>query len=330
VHLPHEVHAERVVGGSYLRADLGAAPVDGAPVDVQGRQGHRTVDVHGQVGDEVVGAHGFEVHEQHLGAVHREGGDHHDSTAGRRAADGIGEGLACPDVVMATIAVGRLDQQDVRRPYGPGGHEEGVLRPPEVAAEDDAPAAVAGDLHRHHRRAQDVPGRGEGDLDAVGHLDRIAEGHRPELVEAGPGLLLGVEGECGLVLREPASVGVSRLLLLQVPAVGEHDAGECGRVRAGEDRPGEPLLHEERDGTGVIDVRVGDHHRVDRPGVDREGRPVPFPQLLEALVEPAVDEHPGGGGVDEELAPRDGAGASEEGEHRDVGSGVGDDGHDAS
>jgi len=61
----------------------------------------------------------------------------------------------------------------------------------------------------------------------------------------------------------------------------------------------------------VVQVSVGDDHRVDGPRINRKPCPVAKSQLLLSLEHPAVDQHPGSLGLNEEAAPRDGTGRTE-------------------
>ena len=56
------------------------------------------------------------------------------------------------------------------------------------------------------------------------------------------------------------------------------------------DRPREPITHESRQVTAVIDVRVGEDDRIDAAGIDRELGPVLQAQGLQTLEQSAVDE----------------------------------------
>ncbi len=81
--------------------------------------------------------------------------------------------LARPGVVVATVAVGGLDQDDVSGIDRRRGNQEGVLLAAQIAAERDAATAVAGQVQGDHRRAEDVTGGSEGQVHTVGHLDGV-------------------------------------------------------------------------------------------------------------------------------------------------------------
>jgi hypothetical protein len=53
--------------------------------------------------------------------------------------------------------------------------------------------------------------------------------------------------------------------------------------------PRKSILDQQRQIAGVVKMRVGQHHRVDGVGSDRERRPIQ-PELLKALKQPTVDQ----------------------------------------
>jgi len=105
---------------------------------------------------------------------------------------------------------------------------------------------------------------------------------------------------------------VGGLFFLQVSGVREQDLEEVRRRPRRVDAPPEAVLHEPRQVARVVDVAVGQDHPVHRRGLDRQTVPVAQSQLLEPLVQPAVDEQPSGVRLDEVLGPRDGPGRTEE------------------
>ena len=86
------------------------------------------------------------------------------------------------------------------------------------------------------------------------------------------------------------AVRAPRVFLLQPCTVEQQHLGEVTCGRRAVDRAGEALFHERGQEAAVVQVRVAQHHRVDRARVDREGRPVALAQRLEALVEAAVEQ----------------------------------------
>jgi hypothetical protein len=173
-----------------------------------------------------------------------------------------------------------------------------VEREPGPGGAEDVPAVVQGEPDpRAHGHL--VPGLGRGD-----------QPHRPVHV------LLGVQGQRRVVLGPAVGVRVPGLLGQQPGAVPQHDLGQLRRVRGGQHPAGEALPHQRGQVAAVVQVGVGQHHRVDEPRLGRERRPVAPPQLPGALEQPAVQQHLAAAGVHQELAPRDGARAAEERQRR--------------
>ena len=118
------------------------------------------------------------------------------------------------------------------------------------------------------------------------------------------------------MLRPASLVRPPGVLLLQVGAVAQDDGGQIGGVASADDATAEPLADEPRQVAAMVEVSMGEHHRVQTGGRNREWGPVPTPQRGDALVEACVDQHPPSTSLDEEAAPGDRAGGTEEAEGR--------------
>ena len=100
-------------------------------------------------------------------------------------------------------------------------------------------------------------------------------------------------------------VGVAGLFFLEVRRIGQHDRAQVARARRAEDPAAKSLRDEPREVAAVIEVGMRQHHGVDARGVDRKRRPVPLPQLLEPLKQPAVHEHAMAAEIDQMLRAGD-------------------------
>ena len=129
-------------------------------------------------------------------------------------------------------------------------------------------------------------------------------------------LLLGEERPGRPVARVAAAVGALGLLLLQAPGVGEHQRAQVLRAGCAENATVEALGHQPRQHPDVVQVGVGEHHRVDGRRRHRRVGPVAEPQLLQALEHAAVDKHPPAVRVDQVARPGDRAGGPQERERR--------------
>jgi hypothetical protein len=117
----------------------------------------------------------------------------------------------------------------------------------------------------------------------------------------------GVERQRRFMLRRPGLVGVSGVLFLQPRRIWEQDARQFDRRRRAVDRPVEAVTRESRQIACVVNVRVSQDHRVDRRRVEGERFPVPQPQFLQALEQPAINHRAVSVNFDKVFRPGDGA-----------------------
>ncbi len=316
VGLDEAARIERIAVAVEIGLDLVAVYGDGGAVDAEGRQSHRAVDVDREVGDPALSDEPTQLEQDDLGPVDGEGRDHDGAAAPGGTDDGILECRERRGGRMPPVTVGRLDDDHVRVGRRRGVAQERVVPAAEVAAHDQAARRLAGDSEGDARGAQDVPRPRKPGGDAIGDLDLLVEAHRAEALQRDAGVGLRVEREGRGVLREPLAVGVGRVLLLEMPTVGEDDPAQLLRRRRSEDGAAVALLHQGRQVARVVDVGVGQHHRVDRFGGHGELAPVAKAQRLLTLEQAAVDEHPRPRGVEQEAASGDGPRRAEEAEDR--------------
>lgn len=112
-HLDKPVRVERLVEnriGPHLRPGVGQS----FAVDAETGQRHRTVQDDGQVGNHAVASQPRQFGQDHLGAVDRERRDEHAAAALRGARDRFSELLPRTFGLVVPVAVGGLEQQNVR------------------------------------------------------------------------------------------------------------------------------------------------------------------------------------------------------------------------
>ena len=100
-------------------------------------------------------------------------------------------------------------------------------------------------------------------------------------------------------------VGVPGFFFLQVRRIGQHDRAQVAGARRAEDPAAKTLRDEPREVTAVIEVGMRQYHGIDARGVDGKRRPVPLPQLLEPLKQPAVHEDAMASEIDQMLRAGD-------------------------
>ena len=252
--------------GAHLAAALG----DRAPVDAQRGQRHRAVDVDRDAG---------------VSRRRRMSRRSSSRTSSVRSTANAGTSTLPPrSIVRRTASASRCGSGTGcrRSPYvdsttivsaaggSAGGRSSGWWRRPRSPLKSTrCPSTVS----VHRRRAEDVPGRPQPQDDAPGDGHVLVERHRLEQRQGALDVVGVVQREGGTVLGEAASVGVRRVLLLEVGAVAEHDRGELGGLRGAADRPAEALPDQARQVAGVVEVGVGQHHLVDGGAGRRGTRP---------------------------------------------------------
>jgi hypothetical protein len=107
---------------------------------------------------------------------------------------------------------------------------------------------------------------------------------------------------------------MERILLLQVAGVRQQQGAQLARRLRGMDRAAEALARQGRQVAAVVDVRMREHHRIDLACGERERLPVAQAQLLQALEQAAVHQHPVALVLEEVFGSGDGAGGAKEGE----------------
>ncbi len=281
----------------------------------------------------------------------REGGDEEDAAPGRRRVHRLGEeaGRFIRLLVLAP-AVGRLHHDDVRAAHD-------LLRvaqdrrpgPAEVPGEDDPPRRPTL-LHVEHddRGAQDVPRVVEGgghpgrDLDRsrvvraaqeeagglrVVHVVERLERFRLEDRRLGTHRALVVLPFGHPRWRRSRATGAQRLLRppapdlgllrLDLPRIDEDEPDELHRGVGRPDGPRIPLADDDREGAAVVEMRVGEEDRIDRPRVVGERKAVAGGFRGRTLEHPAVDDHPCPLGREQELGAGHGGRRAQEPElHR--------------
>src|SRR5271157_1253998 len=174
---------------------------------------------------------------------------------------------------MAPIAIGRLNQHGVGLARRLRRTQNRVAWTPKVTAYENPSRRWARECELDHRRAEDVAGRTKDCLHTPGDFDACMKGYLAEILECTTGIFFSVERQGGRILREALAIRVARILFLKVAAVGEDDPTKnvCPRSRV--NRAAETVAQKAREISGVVDVRVRQHHDVDCGGSDWESGP---------------------------------------------------------
>ena len=109
----------------------------------------------------------------------------------------------------------------------------------------------------------------------------------------------------------PAGLALGELLV-QLPRVEEDQGRQLDGARRGVDRAAVAALDQQRQQAAMVEVRVGQQHRIEVRRIERERDPVADRFVRAALEHPAVDEDARPGGLEEELRAGDRGRATEE------------------
>ena len=226
-----------------------------------------------------------------LGAAHGEGGNHHVAALGHGLVDDLGQivGIA-PHLGVVAVAVGGLHDDIIRPGKVAGVPDDGLVHIAQVAGEDQLLGdAVLRGGDGDAGAAQQMAGIGKADTDPFAQLHILAVFTGSDILLHILRVLHGVEG------LHPGRAGTLRLAvfplgvgLLNMGGVQQHDVHEVGRQAGGEDAALEPLLHQHGHPAGMVDMGVGDEHKVNAAGMEGQGLVV---HLVPSLLQPAVDEY---------------------------------------
>ena len=263
---------------------------------------HRAVHENREHRDPLLRLQALHPVEELLDAADRERRDDQLAAPLRGVVDDLRESVAVVVLLVNAIAIRRFDEQVVRLGHRRRIRQHRPAEPSEIAAEEDGPPVHA---HPHVRRAEQVPGVDEVDLDACRHRHRPVVADRLQLRHGAKRIHLGVERQRRLVFRVVVAVRLRRVFLLQPPRVGQDDLDQVLRALGAEHAAAEALRHQPGQVAAVIEVRVRQHHRLDTRRPDRQVLPVPLAQLLQPLEEPGVHQHARAIRLDQVLRARD-------------------------
>ena len=273
------------------------------PLGVPGQRldRHRAVDEHRQNRDASLFLEPLEPVDQLLDPADREGWNNHAAAARGRAANHLGQLRSVVVFDVHAVAVGRLDEQVVRFRHHRGIRQHGTVEAAEIAAEEDRAAAGA---DARVGRAEQVPGVDEFHLDVRGHRHRPVVADGLELRDRAKRVGLAVERKRRLVFREAVPVRVRRVLFLDPAGVRKDDAAEVLGAGGAVHAAAEPLRHQPREISAMIEVRVRQDDRVNRRRGNRQVRPVPLAKLLQPLEQAGIDQHLRAASIQQVFRPR--------------------------
>lgn len=265
-----------------------------ARVDLVGADGHGAVEKHRLLRQAPLVVEAAKVIQQVLGAAHGEGRNQHIAAIAVGLLENPGQlvdGFLAAAVV--TVAVGRLHQ------YYVGAVEEGrVLHQrrtgvAQIAGEHQTPGqVVVVNFQFHYGRAENMPGIVEGQADARRHFMGLAVGQRLASLEGALGVHRVVQRfDFRLAQARPPLVFPLGVVLLDVRRIQQHQLDQLAGGLGGKDRPAKTRGDQARQEPGVIQVGMGQDHRMDRCGIERERLFVGLFLLAAPLAHAAFEQH---------------------------------------
>jgi magnesium transporter len=182
--------------------------------------------------------------------------------------------LGLLDGLVIAVAVGAFAQDHIGLLKGHGLGQQTVHITPHITGEGQSQHSVAVvQAQVHGRAAQDVAGIRERELDPGCDLRGLGVSGRVEKFKCGWHILLGVQRFLELhfttaLAGTPYIVGM--VVFLDVRTVREHDGAELARGRRAPDRSRKALGHQAGQQAAMVDVRMAEHHDVDRGGLETE------------------------------------------------------------
>lgn len=225
-------------------------------------------------------------------------GDQEVAAGPERGGDLLAQQLATrldAQVLALAVAVGAFDNEVVEPARRLRPVVEGLLLRADVAGEQQAQqrfaAPGAGDLELDRSGAEDMAGVPEARPDPRRGREPLVERPSDDAAHRALGVGLAVDR----LDRAPAAPPVALvepgdLALLDVAAVGQHEAQQVARRLGRQDRAAEALAHQLGQQAAVVDVGVGQHHEVERRRIEGEVAVVELPQGLVALEQAAIDQ----------------------------------------
>ena len=232
--------------------------------------------------------------QQFLAATDGEGRDQHVAAVAPGLREDVAEfGDRFGAVAMQPAAIGRFHQHQVGARRRIGIAQDRRIERADIAGKNQRTrGAVLVGLQRHGGRAEDMAGIAQGqaqprqDLAGLAIRQRAHQSHHRTDVAAGEQrLVMGVAAATMLVVALGIHLG-------QRGGVFEHDAQQVGGGFLRVDGPTKPAFHQHREPAAMVDMRVTQHHRVERGGVETESFGIARLVGLAALDHAAVQQQP--------------------------------------
>ena len=279
-----------------------------------GRQ--RRIDIDRDLGQRLLGHQLAQVADQLLGPLDREGRDQERALRAHRRLH-LGAQLATPvgggSVLPVGVAIGALADQivDAAGAFRVRVHQL-VVRT-DIAGKQQFHRGF-GEVQLDRGGAEQVAGVPETGAQAGQDLEPVAIGKGVEKRERRLRIRAGIDRLDRVAAAAPAVAPVELLDLdlLDVGAVGQHDAAQLERRAGGVDRPGIAVADQLRQQAGMVDMGMAEHDRVDVADGKGEGPVVQLLLGLGALEHAAVEQDGAARRLETMTRPGDAAGGAME------------------
>ena len=254
--------------------------------------GQRAVDEHRHVGDRARVHQLRDVQQQFLRAFQRKCGDHQIAAPRQGSADFRFQHLAPPGNrhrFARAVAISAFAEHVVEPGGAFGVGVERLVVWPQIARTQHPHAAR---FQFDRGRTQDMPRIPQPRPDAGSRFEPLLQLHRAGLPPGGDSVSLGIERVERVFARPVAAAVAPRGVgLLDAARVGQHVFQQVSGRLGAPDPPGEAFRHQPRQQAGMVDVGMGQDHRVDLGRIEPERAGVQPLQRARALEQPAVDQN---------------------------------------
>src|SRR5690349_3147194 len=192
---------------------------------------------------------------------------------------------------MEAVTVGALHEHQVGGLEGEGLVQDRRVVLAQVTGEHQlATNARFLDPHLDARGTHDVPGLAHAHRETGERHEGRVVGDAPHLAHHGVDVRgLEQRRHTFVITREPAA-GAFGFAHRELRGIAQQDGQQVGAGGVGVDRTPETARHQQRQPAAVVDVRVAQHHGVDRDGLERERVPVTGHRIGAALDHAAVQQ----------------------------------------
>ncbi|EMR04092.1 hypothetical protein ADICEAN_00715 [Cesiribacter andamanensis AMV16] len=188
---------------------------------------------------------------------------------------------------MQAITIGTFQKEHIG-PFGQLGLvQQGIVESANIPRKEQAPTLH---IQLQEGSAQDVAGIAVPVANLLAQRNPLPRLLRTEQGQGFLHILQAIEGFGGAVFGIALLIGPASFFFLQLGAVFQNDAGYLQAGLGAVNGAAKPLGHQAGQVATMVQVAMGEQHRIDGGRIDRKRRPVDQAQLLEPLKQAAVNK----------------------------------------